>query len=299
MILGNFGTLALSASPLIPNWTPGQEPTLLSGLSDASTPGQIDLLSDHEPTTEAATQSSRTEPFPTTTVPPSQAEPKYCCTLCDEFKPFKNQSDWKKHEKEHDTTYICMVRGPREATRYGAQCAFCGILNPDDGHLLEHNAQACGEGPPKSFSHKRRYEMVSHLSEIHGVRLKSEGEAIAVKWKYTVEKHAWSCGFCVKSFVTFNERLNHIATQHFERGQTINDWDATKVIQGLLQQSEMIKAWEDILESLDPYMTSDIIWETDAIKALQHELEVGPSDQKSAVVLAEAAYTACRLNWGM
>ena len=192
-----------------------------------------------------------------------------------------------------------MLRGSRETTSQGAQCAFCGILNPNDVHLFEHNAQMCLQGPPEKFSTKRRHEMVNHLGKIHGIHLKSQGEAIAVKWKYTVEKQAWSCGFCVDVFVSFNDRLSHIAIQHFECGQTIDEWDATKVIQGLLQQSGMVKAWEEKLESLPAWMIPDIIWETDAIKSLQHDLEMGPSDEMSALALAEAAYTACRMNWGM
>ena len=141
--------------------------------------------------------------------------------------------------------------------------------------------------------------MVSHLSKTHGIHLKSQGEAIAVKWKHTVEKQAWSCGFCINTFITFNDRLSHIASHHFERGQSIDDWDGTKVIQGLLQQSGLIKAWKEKLESLPSWMIPDIIWETDVIKDLQYDLEVGPSDKRSAVVLAEAAYTARRVNQSM
>lgn len=192
-----------------------------------------------------------------------------------------------------------MLEGPREATAHGTQCAFCGISNPHDVHFLEHNAQICLKGPPDSFSSKRRHELVNHVSKIHGIHLKSLGAAIAAKWKHTVEKQAWSCGFCVTAFGNFNDRLIHIATQHFERGQTIDEWDATKVIQGLLGQSGMIQAWQEKLASLPIWEVEDIIWEKDAITGLQHDLEVGPNDGKSAEDLAEAAYAACRFNWGM
>ncbi len=185
-----------------------------------------------------------------------------------------------------------MLKGPREATPQGIQCAFCGILNPVDGHLLEHNAQACLQGPPASYSSKRRHELVNHLSKIHSIHIKSQGEAIAMKWKHTVEKQAWSCGFCGFTFITFNDRLSHIATQHFERGQTIGEWSSTRVIQGLLRQTGMIKAWEEKLASLATCEAEDIIWEKDHITGLQHELEVGPNDDKSAVDLAEAAHIA-------
>lgn len=189
--------------------------------------------------------------------------------------------------------------GPREATPQGAQCAFCGISNPHDDHFLEHNAQACLQGPSGTFSSKRRHDMVNHLGRIHSIYPKSRGEAIAVKWKYTVDKQAWSCGFCCNVFVTFSDRLNHIAAQHFERGQTIVEWNATKVIQGLLQQPGMVNAWKEKLASLPAWEIPDIIWERNAIIDLQHDLEVGPNDKRSAADLAEATYIACQLNWGM
>ena len=192
-----------------------------------------------------------------------------------------------------------MLGGSKEATPQGIQCAFCGILDPDDAHLFGHNAQACPPGSSEAFSTKRRYELVSHLRVKHGITITSQGEAIAGKWKYTARKQAWSCCFCVNAFASFNERLIHIATRHYEHGQAIGEWDATNVIQGLLQQPGMIKAWEEKLASLPPWEVLDIIWERDAIKDLQHLLEVGPSEETTAEFLVDAAYSACRLNWGM
>ena len=195
-----------------------------------------------------------------------------------------------------------MRGGPREATSQGIQCAFCGIQDPDDPHLSGHNAQACSPsslGLAEAFSTKRRYEMVSHLKAKHGINTAFQGEAIAGKWKYTVEKQAWSCCFCVKVFDSLNERLSHIATKHYEHGEPIEEWDATNVIQGLLQQPGVITAWQTKLEALPDFPIADIIWEKDAMKDLQHALEGGPSKQTTAVSLVDAAFSACRLNWGM
>ena len=193
-----------------------------------------------------------------------------------------------------------MLKGSKEAKSQGIQCAICGILDPSDEHLLEqHKAGVCLKRGPRSFQTKRRDEMVTHLSKKHSVSQRSDGEAIAMKWRYTVEKQAWSCGFCGNFTLTFSDRLSHIATQHFERGQTIDAWDATKVIQGLLQQPGMIKAWEEILASWDTWEIEDMMWEKDAITKLQHDLEVGPNDEMSATDLAKAADKACRMNWGM
>ena len=192
-----------------------------------------------------------------------------------------------------------MLEGPREPTPHGSQCAFCGIPNPEDDHFQQHNAQACHQWLSDSFSSKRRHELVYHLRKVHGIESKHQGESIAVKWKNTVEKQAWSCGFCVTTFTSFNERLSHIATQHFERGQTIDEWDTTKVIQGLLRQPGLIESWEGKLRSLQFWEIEDIMWESHAIVDIQHDLEVGPSDEKRAIDLVEAAYMACRLNLGM
>ena len=297
--IGSSGTSTVSASPYVDDQASDQGRTAPTVLSDAIIPGPLDCLSYDAPHQQASTQSPLAQPFPVATGPPSQANPKYCCTLCGYYRPFKNQSDWRKHEREHDTTYVCMLKGPRESTPQGIQCAFCGILNPLDGHLSVHDAQKCLQGPPDSFSSKRRHDLVNHLSKIHRIHHKAQGEAIAVKWKHTVEKQAWSCGFCITAFASFNNRLSHIATQHFANGQTIKNWDTTKVIQGLLQQPGMIEAWRLKMVSLPAWEVGTIVWERDAIIGLQHDLEVGPNENKSAAELAEAAYVACRLNWGM
>ena len=292
-VAGAFGTSAVSVSSRVP------ESTVPSAWSDAVTPGPFHPLANDAADQQIPSQGLSSQPSPAATTPPSQAKPKYCCTLCGYDGPFKGRSSWKKHEREHDTTFFCMFKGPREATPHGMQCWFCGISDPSDDHLLTHDIQTCLPGPPNSFSSKTKREMVNHLNKAHGVKSKYQGQAIAEKWKDTLEKQAWSCGFCVIAFTTFDDRLSHIDTQHFERGQTIREWDITKVIQGLLQQPGMRKAWEDKLTSLLTSEVEDIIWEKDAITGLQHDLEVGPTSEKSAADLAEAAYIACRFNWGM
>ena len=249
-LVGTFGPPASSTLPYVHNSTADGRHASPVVLYDASTLGLIARSPNHGPKQQAAAQGQLTQALPVGTISTLQAKHKYCCTLCGYDRPFKNPSDWKKHEKEHDTSYVCMLKGPKEATLQGTQCAFCGIPNPSDVHLLEHNTQACLQGPPDSFSSKRRHELVNHLKKIHSVHIKSQGEAIAVRWKHTVEKQAWSCGFCGITFVTFNDRLSHIATNHFELGQTIDQWDTTKVIQGLLQQLKMIKAWKEKMASL-------------------------------------------------
>ena len=187
-----------------------------------------------------------------------------------------------------------MLSGPQEETEGGFKCILCGILDPSEKHLGEHNIQICGQGVPGSFTCKRRVDLVKHLQKCHDVQGKAQGEAIAHKWKETIKKQAWSCGFCTHLVHTFGDRLKHIAT-HFERGQTLDDWDTTKEIEGLLSQPGMIDAWKRQLgASLLDWEASKIIWDKQFVKGLRPRLEVGPSNAKHAAALAKAAYEARR-----
>ena len=187
-----------------------------------------------------------------------------------------------------------MLGGPLEETEGGFKCILCGDLNPSEKHVSEHNIRICGQGVLGSFSCKRRTELVQHLKRCHDVQGKAQGEAIADKWKETTKKQAWSCGFCIHLTHTFADRLKHIAT-HFERGQTLDEWDTTKVIEGLLLQPGMVNVWKKQLAAsslgCEP---PGIIWEKQLVQDLQRDLEVGPSDTKHAVALAKAAYGALR-----
>ena len=189
--------------------------------------------------------------------------------------------------------YVCMLGGPLEQTEGGSKCVLCGNLNPSEKHLNAHKIHMCGQGVPGSFICKRRADLVGHLKKCHGVPGKAHGEAIADTWKETTKKQAWSCGFCIHLVHTFRDRLKHIAT-HFERGQTLEDWDTTNVIEGLLSQPRMIDAWKIQLSFSLGWEPPTLTWNKHAIKDLQHDLEVGPSDTKHAVALAKAAYEACQ-----
>ena len=128
--------------------------------------------------------------------------------------------------------------------------------------------------------------MVKHLYKAHHVETNIP---FVYKWKDNVDEQAWSCGFCVTAFADFDHRLRHIAS-HYEQGQTIDEWDTTKVIQGLLEQPGVINAWKAKLESL-----LSICWEKRAVETLRRDLEVGPNSEKTAIDLAEAAFAASQV----
>lgn len=211
----------------------------------------------------------------------------YRCTICEDQRSYKNISDWRKHEREHVDVYVCMLKGPVDETEGGIRCSLCGTLDPTDKHLGEHNTQLCGQEVPGPFTCKRRVDLVRHLKKCHNVQKKAQGEAVADKCKKTTNKQAWSCGFCVHLFHTFGDRLKHIA-KHFEDGQTLDQWNTTNVIEGLLLQPGTAKVWKKPLD----WSLSSNIWKRDVIRDLQDDLELGPTDRVPATALVERVYNA-------
>ena len=189
-------------------------------------------------------------------------------------------------------TYVCMLTGPKDETDGHVTCSLCGSSNPNEEHLRAHNTHLCGPGVTGSFFCKRRGGLVDHIRNRHGVQTKARAEAIADKWKETTKKQAWSCGFCVCLLRTFGDRLKHIG-KHFERGQTLDEWDTTNVIEGLLSQPGMVSVWEKPLDWRSP----NVIWKKDAVKQVQHDLEFGPSDSAHAMALVDAVRNARRSDW--
>ena len=183
-----------------------------------------------------------------------------------------------------------MLGGPLEETEGGHNCIFCGVLDPSKEHLDGHKVNTCGQGVPGSFANKRRCRLVDHLMQCHDVQGKAQAQAIADRWEAITHEQAWSCGFCGHLIHSFDERLSHIQV-HFDRGQTLDEWDATKVMEGLLSQRSMDSAWKTQLATspLD-LLHPGIVWEKHLIKDIQHDLEMGPSDSKPAEVLARVAY---------
>ena len=240
----------------------------------------------------SAAHSSRVLDNTETSQEATKAANLYWCTICEDRRSYKNISDWRKHEKGHVDTYVCMLTGPVEETDGYVTCSLCGLSNPNEEHLSAHDTHVCGPGVPGSFFCKRRADLVRHTMKCHRIQTKARAEAIADKWKETTKKQAWSCGFCVRLLHTFGDRLKHIAA-HFERGQTLDEWDTTNIIEGLLLQPGMVNVWKRPLD----WRSSEIIWKKDAVKQVQHDLELGPSDPVHAVALVGTVYNAHHSDW--
>ena len=256
-------------------------------------PNLVQTEASNQSTLTAASLHPQRVPDKTDTLQEAtKAANRYWCTICEDRRSYKNISDWRKHEKEHVGAYVCMLRDPVDETEGCTKCSLCGTLNPNEKHLGTHNIQLCAQGIPGPFTCKRRVDMVRHLKRCHNVPEEAQGGAVADKWKEITKKQAWSCGFCIHLVHTFGDRLKHIA-KHFEDGQTLDQWNTTNVIEGLLLQPGIDDVWEMPLG----WRSSGIIWKKDVVKDLQRDLELGPSDPMHATDLAKRVYNARQSDW--
>ena len=226
---------------------------------------------------------------------PANPDHKYWCTVCDN-RSFKQSDGWKKHEKEHEVKYVCMLKGLFESTKDGRRCVLCGALNQADSHHLLHNTTLCVKATNRP-SVKRRYDMVGHLKDVHAIYDRTKAGKIADKWRRKSSKNAWSCGFCVHLSPSLQEHLRHIGIEHFEKGQSITDWNHSNIIQGLLLQPAINEAWMRLLESLDPFRPSETRWNKPGTEMLLHKLERRLTGNDTPQSLAKAAYDSAEFDW--
>ena len=126
--------------------------------------------------------------------------------------------------------------------------------------------------------------MMKHLT-LHGI----SGPASAVladKWRFDLNKKAYSCGFCVTLFSSIIDRSNHIDNEHWKSGQTMSAWDLSNVIRGLFLRPEVEAAWQNILRLKPDLVESSLRWRLPKADGLQLRLEMG---EETGAVLAKAA----------
>ena len=218
---------------------------------------------------------------------------RYWCTICTEAHSYKNRDDWKKHEKEHETKFVCLRTGPIDAIEGESRCVFCGILRPDKEHLEKHNIRSCTSETKGTKSFKRRYDIIAHVEQAHGAL---DGKKLAEKWRCSETKQAWSCGFCVYYFPTFSDRLKHLDKEHFTERQQVHDWSLTNVIHGLLLQPGVREAWQKLVDLLCLASTG-FSWTPTAGKDLQYKLEIRPIAERTTDNLAQLAYDSAVYDW--
>ena len=188
--------------------------------------------------------------------------------------------------KEHETVWPCMPYDPCEVAETGVKCALCGSLSPDKSHMAGHSIEDCGDRSVKLRGVSRRANLEKHLVQFHAVS-KNNARSLANKWKTTLRKKHFACGFCVSIFSTIHEQLNHIDMEHFRKGQRITEWSATNVIEGLLLSPTVSSWFQWILLSNLYAKDRSLHWEWHKVEGLQRRLEI---DEEPAEALAIDAY---------
>lgn len=97
------------------------------------------------------------------------------------------------------------------------------------------------------------------------------------------------------AFLSFKDRLRHICKEHYDQGQKLDEWDANKLIRGLLLQPSVDGPWKSLADAHCFHNASELTWETSDLKGLQYKLEIGPTDERSGEHLAEVAFRASKM----
>ena len=217
---------------------------------------------------------------------------QYQCTFCRPSRSYKRREDWVKHEKEHEYKYVCILQESPRLLHQSKQGNISGKPALTGYEALKVRGFNC------HFNCKRRVHMVSHLKETHGSTEDSHALAIAKDSLRSSGRKFWSCGFCVTLFLSFSDRIKHIAKQHFEVGTTMDDWDVSKVIRGLLSQPLVNEAWNIESGGDTEFSRPEMAWHASNTDRLQSQLEMGASNRHDGYSLAEAAYEASDMGSG-
>ena len=177
-----------------------------------------------------------------------------------------------------------MPNGPVEDTEQGTRCVLCLKEDPDEEHLSRHKVSICFSEFREPLKKSRKTDIVAHLAK-HHIHNK-DAEALADKWRYSLNKKNFSCGLCVKFFSSIAERSNHIDNEHWKQGQTMDAWELSNCIRGLLLERKVQAAWRSLLRSYPNVVECNLRWEMPLAEGLQLRLEKGDD---SPEVLAKAA----------
>ena len=180
--------------------------------------------------------------------------------------------------------YRCMPNGPVENTERGTRCVLCLKEDPDEDHLSRHKVSICVSEFGESLKKSRKTDMIAHLAK-HRVHSK-DAAALADKWRYSLNKKNFSCGLCVKLFSSIVERSNHIDNEHWRHGQTMDAWELSNCIRGLLLERKVQAAWRSLLRYYPNVVERNLRWELPLAEGLQSRLEKGEDPPE---VLAKAA----------
>lgn len=165
--------------------------------------------------------------------PERQGDCRYQCTTCN--WPFKNKSDWIRHEKVHDPEqrYICMLNGPRLVKQGRLECPFCGIPDPTDDHLTSvHKISVCFKKHVDQRTYPTSNGLKSHMNSTHHAENRPPPDSW-IKQMYPSQFRNHWCGFCGRYIrMTWMERVAHMEHHFLNEKLDMTGWTEER-LQGL------------------------------------------------------------------
>jgi hypothetical protein len=185
---------------------------------------------------------------------------RYFCTACN--KGFARKYDWKVHEQRYH----------EQQAQY--PCPDCNQVLYAETHFRSHHRDA------------------------HGCNQCTHAKEVTREVDARRRRTAWGCGFCGELLDDWEKRCDHIS-QHYDDGRKRSEWDHSKVIVGLLHQSDVDSAWQSLLISKHgqhPNPPLMLRWSKETTARshgdnlqLQDLLELGASD-RDVHAMAQLAY---------
>ncbi|KAN0095534.1 hypothetical protein V8E51_016245 [Hyaloscypha variabilis] len=138
-------------------------------------------------------------------------------------------AEWKRHEESQKHSqrerFMCLEcpQSPPAADMNGdSVCEFCRTSFPELGTNLTAHYLQCRSAQKSCTTYGRKDRLIAHLRTQH--RINAHVSQIAAAGKFTIDCE-WprQCGFCGVTFMTWDERMDHIAS-HFEDGLDMSSW---------------------------------------------------------------------------
>ena len=143
----------------------------------------------------------------------------YPCSIMGCCQSFKTYSDWKRHEENHWplVRFMCLdcIITQTDSNGYRV-CGFCQATISPLSNTGEHYLQ-CTSSQEGAITFTRKYHLNKHLRDQHGMEAKAANQR-STDWHYPVSSD-WprQCEPCGITFRTWEERLKHIATKHYQK----------------------------------------------------------------------------------
>ena len=199
--------------------------------------------------------------------------------------PFQTLDGFRRHENEREKYYVFLPHNLTEETSLGPGCALCLHLDPDDAHFEMHKVLHYVDNR-RTIIKKTRKGDFKKLLRTHNVP-DTHIDRLIRKWYHVEKKAGYSCGLCIKLLGSLLERTNHLAHDHYEKGQDRTTWDVNVLIKGLLLEPQVNQEYQKRFGVNPSSKDSHLTWDHFKAQRLQKRLELG---QEKPWDLAQAAF---------